>query len=288
MRAMPIAVIALAAGIGLGAGHAPAQQVTAGVPVQRLGDGFFESFGVGWGLNWKNGFFRFGGPGPGLPPFGNFDPNAAARLGFGFRAGGANGYFNAFFGQGYRQSLAGQMPILTLTNGIPGFIADQTISPFVTGWVPVVGTGYVPPLDVEIGSSGTGADAVRDALARVRSGLPALPPAADTPKEPKPPKAVQASSPAGTSALAGTSARPSSAAQAAPSVAEARRLRAADEAQSNADGQRWLDDGQKAESAGKPGMARVYYQRAAHRATGELKQRAAQRLEALATPQRPD
>ena len=244
--ALPIALITLVAWLGLAAAQAAAQQVTAGAPVQRLGDGFFESFGVHWGLNWKNGFFRFGGPGAGVPPF----------------------------GQGYRQSLVGQMPILTLTNGIPGFIADQSISPFVTGWTPVVGNNSIPPLDSEISSSGTGADAVRDALQRVRSGQPALPPAA-RPQKPAPPPA------------AAPPARASSAAQPAPSVAEARRLRAAEEAQSNADAQGWLDRGQEAEAAGKPGVARVCYQTAARRASGEVKQRATQRLEALATRPRP-
>lgn len=136
-----------------------------------------------------------------------------------------------------------------LTNGIPGFIADQTITPFVTGWVPVVGT---------------------------------FPPAADAPKGPRPPKPVPAGPPPGTSA------RPSSAAQPAPSVAEARRLRAADAARSNAEAEGWLARGQKAEAAGKLGVARVCYQTAARQATGEVKQRAIQRLEALATRPQPD
>jgi hypothetical protein len=74
---------------------------------------------------------------------------------------------------------------------------------------------------------------------------------------------------------------PSSAAQAVPSVAEARRLHELEEQSENAEAQSLLDRGMAAEKAGKPNIAKIYYRQAANHATGELQQEALRRLEAL-------
>lgn len=69
--------------------------------------------------------------------------------------------------------------------------------------------------------------------------------------------------------------------RAVPSVDEARRLRAEEQAAQEHEGRQWFDRGVEAERSGKTGAARVYYQMAAYRLTGELKDRALARLAAL-------
>lgn len=71
-----------------------AQQATVTTPQHTVSDSLFERTGVQWGINWNNGFFRFGGSGMAAPPLGNFDPGAGANFGFGFGGGGTNGFFN--------------------------------------------------------------------------------------------------------------------------------------------------------------------------------------------------
>ena len=51
----------------------------------------------------------------------------------------------------------------------------------------------------------------------------------------------------------------------------------------NAEAQSLLDRGMAAEKAGKPNVAKIYYRQAAAHATGELRQQALSRLEALLT-----
>ena len=117
---------------------AQAQQVTVGTPFNTAGSSYYEQFGVQWGLRGNGWFARFGGPV--APPFGGFDPNAGASFGF----GGRNGFLNFSAAQGSSTTFGSQTPILTLPNGGTGFIADQSMRPFVTGIIPVVGDG--PPV----------------------------------------------------------------------------------------------------------------------------------------------
>lgn len=103
-------------------------------------------------------------------------------------------------------------------------------------------------------------------------------------------------SPAG---LSGRSADrdPSSAARApAGSVAEARRLHAAELAAAENETLKYLDQAERAAARGKPQVATVLYQMAERRATGELKAKARRRLaelklaaasEQAAAPKRP-
>lgn len=131
---------------------AAAQQVTSTMPRNYLSNGFYEMFGIHWGfrLNGPNGgvFFDNGGYGGVTPAFGGFDPNSAAR--FGFARGGTNGgfFFDFIAGQGSNRSMVTQAPILTLPNGGAGAFFDTQLTPFVTGWVPVVGQAeFRSPLD---------------------------------------------------------------------------------------------------------------------------------------------
>jgi hypothetical protein len=76
-------------------------------------------------------------------------------------------------------------------------------------------------------------------------------------------------------------AQESTAGRPAPSVAEARRLHAQEQAAAGADLEALFERGRAAEEDGKPGVAKVYYQQVAHRATGDLKERAQARLDEL-------
>ena len=81
----------------------------------------------------------------GVAPFGNPDPNAGLRTGFGFNRGGFSGNFGLTLNQGSSRSSVTTAPSVTTTNGIPGTISDQTLRPFVTSVTPVVGGGVLLP-----------------------------------------------------------------------------------------------------------------------------------------------
>lgn len=151
MHAMHAIVLLVA--VGLAAATLPdaaAQQVTVSTPFQSLNDSFFERTGTNWGFDWGNAFFSFGGPNMALPQFGGFDPSAGISSGIYHQRGDFSGYFNFAAGHGFRQSFVTQVPSVTMMNGQTAWIADQSISPFVMGYIPVVGgyptTGYINPI----------------------------------------------------------------------------------------------------------------------------------------------
>lgn len=120
-----------------------AQQVTVATPSTVGSAGFFEYFGVGFGMQHvgRDGmfFFRHGGGLPALPPFGGFDPSQATTFGIGGRSGdfGWNLNLTALQGSSYQRSSI--TPMLTLENGGFGFLNDTYQQPFVIGFTPVVG-----------------------------------------------------------------------------------------------------------------------------------------------------
>jgi hypothetical protein len=265
-----------------------------------VGDSFFENIGVGWGLR-GNGFnVQFGGPTMAAPQFGGFNPGAGANVGFGFGGGGFGGFFNGNFSQGSQRSFVSQVPTMTVTNGVPGYMAVGTVRPFVVSYVPVVGgfpaipAVFLPeppiPIPPPLSSSGAGADAVRDALRQAaakgdgdlpNAGVARAPvarPSLDAAPQPVPARPTGAvASPADRLALA----QESTAGQPAPSVAEAKRLRAAEEASQQDEARVYYERGLSAQQAGNVGAARVYYQMAARRAGDDLKREILQRLEAV-------
>ena len=137
-RKLGAAVVLICGAMGLAAAGAAAQQATVGAPYRSVGDSFFERMGTSWGFNLGGVHAQFGG-GLGVPPFGRFDPSAGLNGGFNLRGPAGNGFFNFGMAQGFGRSLVGQSPSLTMLNGQPGFIGDVSQSPFVIGYVPVVG-----------------------------------------------------------------------------------------------------------------------------------------------------
>ena len=223
-----------------------AQQATVGTPLHSVSESFAERIGTQWGLNFRNGFIRFGGPGAAMPPFGNFDPNSGLNFGFGFRGGDVNGFSSGSFGQSFQRSLVSQTPVLTLSNGVPGYIGDASISPFVMGYVPVVGN--------LVG------------------------------ERPAPAATAPAKAPADVAVEKLAAARASSAGRPAPSVAEARRLRAAETESARKEADRFWQKGLAAEKEGSLASARIYYRMAAKRAAGEFQRQILSRLEAIKGP----
>ena len=133
------------------------QNVVVGTPFNNVGDSFYEHSGVSGSWSNGNAFFNWGGGGA-VPPFGGYDPNGDAR--FGFNVGGLNLGFTA--GQGSSRFSSSQTPMVTVPNGGYGSMFSGTVTPFVTGFVPVVGA--------DGGIYGGGSTMLQDRMSRLQAG----------------------------------------------------------------------------------------------------------------------
>lgn len=127
---------------------ARAQLVVQQVPFQSAGSSYYDGTGLTWGINGPGFFANFNGNGA-VPPFGNFDPNAGARTGIGFRNGPWSGHLGLSLNQGSSRSNQSTTASLITIDGFPGSISNQTVRPFVTGVVPIVGgapAGFIQDL----------------------------------------------------------------------------------------------------------------------------------------------
>ncbi len=295
----------------LAAAVAPAQQVTVGTPFHAVNDSFFERIGTNWGFNYKGFHATFGGPNMAVPPFGNFDPSAGINGGWSRQGGAFNGFFNFAAGQGFRQSFVSQTPSITLTNGYPGYFSDTSQSPFVVGVVPIVG-GFVPgfpigtqpyyttgfpgyPMSPPMQPIPQGNPRVRAMLGQLAGGNPPEPLLAGLPGGgPAPPRPPQPQAPARPAAIDTdpsmqklAAAQSSSAGRAVPGVAEARRLRQLEQAAGNDEAAVLYEHGLTAEDGGKPGVAKIYYNRALKLANGQLRSQILARLKAVSSADTP-
>ena len=66
-------------------------------------------------------------------------------------------------------------------------------------------------------------------------------------------------------------------------MADARRLYAAEQAEEHGEALLYVERARNAEAKGKPNVAKVYYQMAAQRASGQLREQVLARLNALET-----
>jgi hypothetical protein len=228
---------------------AGAQQTTIGTPNRTAGASFYENIGVNWAVRGNGWFFSFGGGA--APPFGGFDPGAGATFGF----AGPNGFLNISAGQGASTTFSSQTPMVTMPNGGFATFNDQSLRPFVTGVVPVVG----------------GAPAFSSVLEERLHRLQT-----ETPSEANQPPIAS-----GTPAPAADS----SAERGDLSVAEIKARKAAEkaglEAAAAAEVARLIEQAAGAIAAGKPAVAKVYLQMAARRATGEQRAEIQKQLESL-------
>ena len=127
------------------------QQVVTSVPFQTMGTNYFENNQIGFSFGGRD-FFANVNPGGVLPPFAQGDVNSGVSGGFRQSFGnGVSGNLRFNFAQGSSRSMTSTTPSLTTMNGYPGSISSQTVRPFVTGIVPVVG-GY-PTMPDHVGTS---------------------------------------------------------------------------------------------------------------------------------------
>jgi hypothetical protein len=292
-KILSLASAALAFGIAHGS---YAQQAGVSVGAQAAGDGFFEGINVGFGAAGRNGFFNNGGAA--MPQFGGFNQGAGAGFGFGLNFPGGNGFVGIGGAQGSTRSISSGAASLTMMDGVPGSIAAVTQVPFVIGFTPVVGGlgggigggaaggigGFGPggqfgPMASQQASQGPSLlgerlDRIQQAGGLKSGGSGSLPSAAI----PHDKLTVNRDDPAIAKLAA---AQQSSAGQPAASIAQIRKQQSADDKAQSQEIQSLLDQGQKAQAAGKPRVARIFYQQAISRASGPLKEQAEAALRSL-------
>lgn len=233
-------------------GLVSAQMVTTQSPLQGNSSSFYEHSHVGWSVHNPHYFMNFNGGG-GAPPFGGYQPNAGLHGGFGLN----NTAFDFGFGQGASVNSVSATPVLTTTNGFPGYLFIGSERPFVTGVVPVVGGGFasVPPM-------GPLASRVATGQLRTEQGRIVRPEQDQVPV-----------------------AAPRQAAIVRPAVrdeiAQAPRPAAVSSGAAEPSVEDYLEKGAAAEKAGRLGAAKIYYQLAATKGSVFAKAEAGRRLEAL-------
>lgn len=211
-----------------------AQQTHVGTPLQTAGHSFQENIGSRWGVQGNGWFFNFGGPAP------------QANLGGGFGGGGFQGGWRLTAQQGSNTSLGSASPSVTVMNGGMGYFSDTVQRPFVTGLIPVVGNMPSAPSLPLIG--GNAVNPVHERLARLEAEGPLA-------ARPKPATVAPI-------ARAGAATGPSSADRGDLGVAAIRAQQAAETSAKEEEIAGYLAKARSFEAAGKPGLARIYYQMA--------------------------
>jgi hypothetical protein len=277
-----------------------AQQIQLTSPYQRISDSFYENFGIGWGVN-RSGpgggwFFNTGPSSSAIPPFGGYDPAADAHFGFGGFGGGMGFNFGLSAGQGSTRTNSVVAPTLVIPNGGTGGLFSGSVTPFVTAVVPVVGgapsvTSVMPAVPM-MPAPQTSVSPLQERIERLQQQGTATPRA--TPAERGMPDAGRQDdaplvlnggkaadgAPAATRTVSGAAAD-SSANHGDISVAEIRRQQAAEDAARQEEIAIRLEKARGYEEAGKPGLAKIYYQQAAARAEGEQKKKLLEKIRSL-------
>ncbi len=256
----PIAILGLLIGCAALASPAVAQHATVSTPFNTNSSSFFEQIGVGFNFNIGGFHFQQNGNPLAAPQFGQAVPNAGATTGFALSIPGGMATFNINASQGSRQSMVSQTGVTTMSNGVPGFMSDTTQTPFVV-------------------SQGPQATPALERWQQMQEGGPAVPrsprntgSASDPPTASGKPKPAAAAGPTASGTL---------------SVAELRQLRAgqaqASQQSLEAEALALAERAREAEQNGKPSVARLYYQQAAQRATGPVRDELLSHAEALST-----
>ena len=285
MMRIQVGLLSLAITAGAFAISARAQQINVATPMIGVNDSFYEHFNVAWRLRgggprspW---FLSFGTPNSVIPPFGGYDPNNDLRFGFGSRNFGLN--FSA--GTGSSRSITMASPSVTMMNGAQGQFFSGSVRPFVTGLIPVVGNypaaPYVvyPPFAPPVAP--VYVSPLAEKLERLRheaSHRSVVDPAEGAPDDLR----LRAED-AGKAASVAAASAPSSAARGDISVAEIRRQQALEDEAKRAELERLIDEARTAERNGQWAIARVRYQQAVTRATGEQRTELLESLAKLKT-----
>ncbi len=284
-----------------------AQQVTIGTPFHTLHDSFFENNGVSWSGNYRGITFSYGGAALATPQFGS--PQSTAGLSTNLAFASKDGVLNLGlnFGQGSSRALTTQTPSVTIMNGQTGIVSDTSQTPFVISVVPVVGAFPVAPppfpqasgvdpnaIDPRVqamlqahADAQAQAEAQAGAQARVGGPIPQQQqrPNNKTPQPAKPMNSLDPIADADASAEERlNAAQESTAGRPAPSVAEAKRLHQQEQVSAGGEMAALMERARALEEDGKPNVAKIYYQRIAKHATGELQRQAQSRLYGLQKP----
>jgi hypothetical protein len=260
--------------------------------------------------------FSYGGGALSRPQFGSPQLGAGLSTNFAILSKNAQINFGLNFSQGYTQSATTQTPSVTLTNGQTGYVSDTSQTPFVISVVPVVGAFPTGPQQLQqlSGIDPAGPDpriqailqahfeaqalaAAKAQAAAAGAQVQAVIPPPPQPqgqnnvapqRDPKPMNARQTqgqANPAQVNQALATAAadrlsaaQESSAGRPAVSVAEAKRLHEQELAQGNGEMEALMERARALEEDGKPNVAKIYYQRVAKHASGELQQQARTRL----------
>ena len=300
------------------AASSQAQQVTIGNRFHTAGDSFFENSTVSWSGHYNfsdnspnhsypgQGItFSFGTPALSKPQFGSPDPSAGLSTNFAVVGNKGQINFATNFSQGYKQALTTQAPSVTLMNGQTGYISDTSVTPFVVSVIPVVGAFPASPQQLQQISgvepdavdpriqavmqahANTKAQAAIQAAAQGQAGgpIPPLPPQLAPNNMAPRQKPVNAPDPLSAPPDPGEAAdqrfdaaQESTAGRPALSVAEAKRLHQQEQAAATGEMAALMERARALEEDGQPNVAKIYYQRIAKHASGELQQQARSRL----------
>lgn len=274
-------------------------QATIGTGLHTTSDGFSEQFNVGFGFSIPTPMPAPGHSGVvGLTPQGTLAPSIsynpgdslntpipfagggaapAGQTGFALSSPSGTAFFTLSATQSNSRSLGGQMGSVTVMDGGTGFISDSSLVPFVTSFVPVVG------------DNAGGSSVLGERLARLKAGdtggvrgnsNAGLPPAAGNGNAAGNGAAAnqQAADPLGRQVAAASP----TAGQGVASVAEIRAQQAAADDAAVAEFRQLFAQAQGALDAGKPNVAKIYYQQIARQATGSTRQQALAALKSLA------
>jgi hypothetical protein len=280
------------------------QQVQLTAPYHILNDSYYENFGTGFSLNnrGRNWFFNTGPATSARPPFGGYDPGADASFGIGGVLGGGTRFgFNWLGSQGSNRSHVMEAPTIVIPNGGTGSLFSGSIRPFVTGVVPVVGNSPMGPM-VPVMTPQTSVSPLQERLERLRqqealaaAQVPGADPVGQVPRgdddpirdrqfRDDAPLVLGGGQAAGVPAAERLASGPpvdSTANHGDISVAEIRRRQALEEAAREQEILIKIEKARGYEDAGKPGVAKIYYQQAAAEADGELKQKLLAKIRSL-------
>lgn len=273
-----------------------AQQVRLDVTNSSVSEGFFEYQGTSWTLMGPSGFARFGQSHTQVSPFPVFESPPPA-LGVHYGSRGWQGEFFGYWSSGIQRSHRSLTLSQTLSDGIYGSFACQSLRPFVIGFHPVFASApYAPFAEPpalayqHLPNPGPPMPNPRPAVAKDTQRAAARAPAGrenDLPveklegsarSEDEPPLVLggrpgpaEAADSAKGDRIGSLS--QSSAERVVMSVDEARALRSAEQQRDNQEAQRYCDLAEAAMKRGEQGQARIYLRMAEKLASGDLRRK---------------
>lgn len=267
-----------------------AQQVKTDVASQSLTESFFEYQGTSWTLVGPSGFARFGPAQRQVSQVPVFDASPPA-IGLYYDGGRTRGEFYGYWSHGVQRSQRSIDLSQTLSDGVYGSFACQSLRPFVTGFRPVFASSandVFPPILLPN-------QFTRSPVASIVADKPELPavqqwPMGQTrarnpdltsrPGEEPPlvlgPQGVHVGHHDSANREAEQRTARSSAERVVMSVDEARRAHQAELDRMNQIAQSYLDLSQSAARVGRLEQARIYLRLAEQYASGHLRERITQ------------